>query len=346
MELFAHQMVALIMSAKPLDNIGNQPTTDSIDRMTEQMAQMVAPVKTTAWGGLHGSLAHVLDNADYAIVTKNIVTLLAPLNKQTTINPRINKQSNLYEILILQEEMKTLQKEFELQEAVITIGVQCIVNSVQEQYIEELTKDYFDYTNQTIKTLLSHLHTNWCKVMTKELTNATEVFYQAWVPLTTHIITFGRQLNKQQEKCKNINIIILEEAKILHFIGQMYKSNYYTKEQMTKYEMQMDVNKTWLHTLQYFTKRIVQRMAYGDNRADNSSFNSAAHINVIPTNAALSPPPVTSPPAISLSRASRNHLQLGGSMLPRSAPLPWINRTRRPYYARNSTPNASNLTSS
>jgi hypothetical protein len=52
--------------------------------------------------------------------------------------------------------------------------------------------------------------------------------------LTTHIITFGCQLNKQQKKCKNINVIILEEAKTLHFIGQMYKSNYYTKEQMTK----------------------------------------------------------------------------------------------------------------
>ena len=31
----------------------------------------------------------------------------------------------------------------------------------------------------------------WCKVMTKEWTNATEVFYQAWVSLTTHVITFG-----------------------------------------------------------------------------------------------------------------------------------------------------------
>jgi hypothetical protein len=52
--------------------------------------------------------------------------------------------------------------------------------------------------------------------------------------LTTHIITSGRQPNKQQKKCKNINIIISEEAKTLHFVGQMYKSDYYTKEQLTK----------------------------------------------------------------------------------------------------------------
>jgi hypothetical protein len=256
--LSVHQTVTLIKSAKLLDIIVSQPTTDSLDRMTEQMAQMVAPVKITPWGGLHGSLALNLDNADYATATKNIITLLASLTKPTTINLKINKLSNPNEILTLQEEMKTLQKEFELQEAVTTIGVQRIIDSVKEQYVKELNEDYFDYANQTIKTLLTHLRTNWCKDMMKERTNATEAFYQAWVPLTTHIITFGHQLNKQQRKCKNINVIILEEAKTLHFIGQMYKSNYYTKEQMTKYKMQMDVNKTWLHTLQFFTKFFAQ----------------------------------------------------------------------------------------
>ncbi len=89
------------------------------------------------------------------------------------------------------------------------------------------------------------------------------------------------------QQCKNINVIILDEAKILHFVGQMYKSNYYTKEQMTKYEMLADMNKTWLHTLQFFTKTFTQCKAYGDDRAANSGFDSAAHINNIPTNHSL-----------------------------------------------------------
>ncbi len=83
--------------------------------------------------------------------------------------------------------------------------------------------------------------------MTKECTNATEVFYQPWVPSTTHIITFGLQLDKQQQKCKTIHVIILDEAKTLHFVGQMYKSDYYTKEHMTKYKMKADINKFCLH---------------------------------------------------------------------------------------------------
>jgi hypothetical protein len=89
--LSVYQMVALILLAKLLKVFLGQPTTKSMDRMMEQMAQMVAPVKTTAWGGLHGSLALVLNNADYATVTKNIVSSVAPLSKPTTINQKINK---------------------------------------------------------------------------------------------------------------------------------------------------------------------------------------------------------------------------------------------------------------
>ncbi len=119
--------------------------------------------------------------------------------------------------------------------------------------MEELNEDYFGYANQTIKTLFDHLRTKWCKVMTKERTDATEAFHQAWGPSTTHIITFGWQLTKQQKKCKTINVIIFEEAKTLHFVGQMYKSDYFTKEQMTKYKMQSDADKVRTTTLQFFT---------------------------------------------------------------------------------------------
>jgi hypothetical protein len=69
MGLSVHQMVALIMLAKLLDIIVGQPTTKSMDKMMEQMAQMIAPVKTTAWGDFQGSLALVLNDADYAPVT-------------------------------------------------------------------------------------------------------------------------------------------------------------------------------------------------------------------------------------------------------------------------------------
>jgi hypothetical protein len=114
--------------------------------------------------------------------------------------------------------------------------------------------------------------------MTRERTEATKAFYQAWVPNMTHIITFGGQLNKQQKKCKAINIIISDEAKTLHFVGQMYKSDYFTEEQMNKYKILSDANKVWDKTLAHFMELFSLRKAYGDDRAANSGFKSAAHV--------------------------------------------------------------------
>ena len=47
---FVHQTVSLSMAAKPLDIIIGQPTTDTMHKMVEKMAQIIALIKTTAWG--------------------------------------------------------------------------------------------------------------------------------------------------------------------------------------------------------------------------------------------------------------------------------------------------------
>ncbi len=229
-------------------------------------------------GGQHGSLALVLDNTDYKSITKSTTQTTALVTQPDAVNQGITNQLTPFKILTLQAETKTLQKEFDLQEAVINIGVQCILDCVKEQYVKELNEEYFGYANSTIKSVIHHLRIKWCKIMTRERTDATDAFYQAWVPNMTHTITFGCQLNKQQTKCKAINVIISDEAKTLHFVGQMYKSDYFTKEQMTKYEILVDSDKIWEKTLTHFMDLYALHKAYGNNRAANSGFKSAAHV--------------------------------------------------------------------
>ena len=48
---------------------------------------------------------------------------------------------------------------------------------------------------------------------------------------------------------------------------------------MTKYEILSDSNKVWDKTLAHFTELFSLRKAYGDDRAANSGFESAAHIH-------------------------------------------------------------------
>jgi hypothetical protein len=99
-------------------------------------------------------------------ITKAKITSTKPVNQPDTINKGITATSAPLEILTFQKGSKKLQKEFDLQEAVTNIGVQRIINCVKEQYITELNEEYFGYTNSTIKSVLHHLRTNWCKVMT------------------------------------------------------------------------------------------------------------------------------------------------------------------------------------
>jgi hypothetical protein len=161
----------------------------------------------------------VLDYVDYATVTRRAVTLTTRLVQPPAFNPAIKDNTPQRELLSLQGDTKNLQKAFDLQEAVTNIGVQCIIDSIEEQYAEELNEDYFGYANQTIKSLLKHLCTNWCKVMTKKHTDATKAFYHTWVPSSTHVITFGYQLRKLQKKYRLTNVIISDKAKALHFVG-------------------------------------------------------------------------------------------------------------------------------
>ena len=179
------------MLDKPLNFIVGQPTTETMNKMVEQITQMVAPDKTTAWGRCHGSLALILDNVDYSSITKGNIVSTKPVTQPDTINKGIMLTSTPLKILTLQEDTKKLQKEFNLQEAVTNIGVPRIIDCIKEQYIEELNKEYFGYANSTIKSVLHPLQTKWYKVMTRERTAVTKAFHQAWVPTMTHIINFG-----------------------------------------------------------------------------------------------------------------------------------------------------------
>ncbi len=244
---------------------------------------MVSPIKTTAWGRLHGSLALVLDGVDYATVTCRAVTSTDCPVQPPAVNPAIEDDTHQRKLLCLQADTKNLQKAFDLQEAITNIGVKLIIDYVEEQYIKEINEDYFGYATQSIKSLLAYLCTTWCKAMTKECTDATEAFYHTWVPSSTHVITFGHQLMKLQKKCCTINVIISNEAKALHFVGQVYKSDYFTEDQMTKYEMQSDADKEWDPILDHFSKLFAQRKAYGDDCTANSGFESAATMFDVPS---------------------------------------------------------------
>jgi hypothetical protein len=99
----------------------------------------------------------VLNYVDYATVTHQAVTLIDRIVQPLVVHPAIKDNTTKCKLLPLQAETKNLQKVFEFYEAITNIGVQRIIDSVEEQYVKELNEDYFSYANQTIKSLLAHI---------------------------------------------------------------------------------------------------------------------------------------------------------------------------------------------
>ena len=72
---------------------------------------------------------------------------------------------------------KVTWDEYHLQEAVIFHGRAAIVASVMTQYTEEKEVDYLGNVNETILSLVAHLHT--CLIITKAERMATKAAFIA-----------------------------------------------------------------------------------------------------------------------------------------------------------------------
>jgi hypothetical protein len=81
------------------------------------------------------------------------------------------------------------------------------------------------------------------------------------------------------------------------------------EEQMTKYKIRLDMDKAWDPTLNHFSKLFMQRKAYGNNRAANRGFKSAAAMYYVPSNSTITTTQaaVISPHVTSTLRALRSH---------------------------------------
>ena len=102
-------IVHSIMMENALSVIVWQTSTNTMNHMAEKMEKMVAAVKTTAWGGKHGSLALVLDNADYRRLTRDQSSTTDRLDPLTATEKAgtINFNSTPFEIRTFKEAQKS-----------------------------------------------------------------------------------------------------------------------------------------------------------------------------------------------------------------------------------------------
>jgi hypothetical protein len=142
-EAAVHEAVRAIIVPMPIDKIHGQPSNTSVNVLKQQVAKLATAVKTTSWGGCHGHLALVLNDAKYRTVTSDPVLsttrLVLPLIVPATL---ANNTTLLHRTRIMADHNLKCQ-EFWKQESVDAIIVDKIVReAVDTAYVEELDDDY------------------------------------------------------------------------------------------------------------------------------------------------------------------------------------------------------------
>ena len=271
----AHDYVSAKMSAKAIDRIVGQPTIVTYGILEDQLAVMASTVKTTQWGGNHGHLTLVVGTTKYQAITGDATLNADRMAQPDRVDDRINGNSTNFDHLRWTRENDEKIREHNMMNEADDILVQHVVDSVNEQYIDELKKDYVGYSDQTCKTILSHIKSKWCKITTREKTKALAVFRQPW-DRVTNITSYERALDKGQEKCVDMGIPAPDAEKVQIYTEQMYLSEIFTEKEMVEWEEKTDATKTWANAKTYFGALYSTRQSYeSDMKARGAGFESA-----------------------------------------------------------------------
>eukprot|EP00804_Cyclotella_cryptica_P019037 CCRYP_014450-RA/>CCRYP_014450-RA protein AED:0.68 eAED:0.41 QI:0/0/0/0.33/1/1/3/0/374 len=166
-EATVREAVRATIALLPLDKITGQPTNSSVNQLKQQVAKNAAAVKTTKWGGRHGHLVLILSDTEYQTVTGTPQITTEHVTAPPIISEALANNATLTSRTHVMADHHLACQEFWLQEAVDAIIVDHIVCEViNSAYIEELEDDNVGYNTQTIKSIFSHLRSEWCIITT------------------------------------------------------------------------------------------------------------------------------------------------------------------------------------
>ena len=182
-----------------------EPTIVTYSILEYQVAVAVSVVKTLQWGGKHSHLELIVNEAKYRLITETTTTNEKRQVKPAGTDPTIDGKTSNFKRIKLSRAQDEKIREFYLQEETDEQLKEKIIKAVEEEYLSKLKKDYVGYSDETAKSLLTHLKTTWCKITTLEKGMDPEVFCAPW-DMTSNITTYKRHLDKAQLKCADMGV--------------------------------------------------------------------------------------------------------------------------------------------
>ena len=110
------------------------------------------------------------------------------------------------------------------------MGDKIIVAIVGAQYIKELEEDFTGYTNCTIRDIINHLRTSWCKIQNQENIDAKAALQNPWADTPDrHITKYTRELTSSADAAIAIAAPCPDDEKFIIFLDNMYVSSQFTE---------------------------------------------------------------------------------------------------------------------
>ena len=89
-----------------------------------------------------------------------------------------------------------------------------MVASIETEYIEALDNEYTGYNNETPKSILAHLPTEYCKATITDQLSAENDFAKPWDQVT-NLGTWITRLEILRRKCEEVGVEINEGRMVL-----------------------------------------------------------------------------------------------------------------------------------
>ncbi len=156
-------------------------------------------------------------------------------------------------------------------------GKELILYGVGDDALAPLKKQYINFGDATIHTMIKHLRKKTALRMTtsQKYDYKTEGYKKPWDP-TMSIMAYFTGLDKFQISLADRGILTSVKEKAMVAGARMWESEMFTEDRMVAWENRPAADQTWANLQAYFTEKWLERRQYLAAMAKQSRFKKAA----------------------------------------------------------------------
>jgi hypothetical protein len=245
-------------------------TPEAVDNLENEIGGIFTILKSNHFeeGQCYGYLACVIPEDKYRVViANNTWAYQAPDNPGayavTALGAGVSAAQREQIGANHKEAQHSYAKYLGAQEA----GKELILYGVGDDALAPLKKQYINFGNATIHTMIKHQREKTAIKMTtsQKYDYKTEGYKKPWDP-TMSITAYFTGLGKFQISLADCGISTSVEEKAMAAGARMWESEMFTEDQMVAGENKPAVNQTWVNLQTYFTEKWLERRQYSAAR--------------------------------------------------------------------------------